>query len=103
MIETLPEGIGAALEREIRTGWELEKAATYARQGKLGQYNSQTHRSIDGLGQCVANIDATSYFSWIGKEGSECWGDKGFMDSYLRDNPQARVKSVGTKIQVGHR
>lgn len=103
MIETLPEGLGAALETEFRRGWEFEKAQAEARQGKLGKINAKDHRSIDGLGEMIARIDSSSYHYWTHKEGADCWSDKSFMNAYLRDNPQARVKSGGTKIQIGHR
>ena len=47
----------------------------------------------------VARIDSSSYHYWTQKEGADCWHDKSFMDAYLRDNPQARVKSGGTKFK----
>lgn len=97
-----PEAI-AGLEKELRLGWELDKAITKARQHNVGRVNQDVKRSVNGLGELVGRIDSNSFTYWGKRLGFDCWNDKGFMREYLRDNPQSRVKSAGTKIQVGHR
>jgi len=44
-------------------------------------------RTEQGLGQKVASIPARVYFRWH-QEFPGCWQDKGFVDAFLRDNPQ---------------
>ena len=102
-LDTFPPEELAALEKELRLGWELDKAVTAARQGKIGKLNAQEHRSVDGLGRLVARIDSNSFTYWGKKEGFGCWDDKQFLKEYLRDNEASRVKSTGTKIPVGFR
>jgi hypothetical protein len=90
------------LEEELRKGWQRNRieAAVEARQ--LGKLNNQRHKSIEGLGQKIATIPGHAFHFWGQKLGYECWNDKEFMDEFLRDNPELRVNSGGTKeIQVG--
>jgi len=90
------------LEKELRTGWERNRieAAVEARQ--LAKLNKERHKSIEGLGQKIATIPGHAYHFWGQKLGYACWNDKAFMDEFLRDNPELRVNSGGTKeISVG--
>jgi hypothetical protein len=90
------------IERELRTGWQKNQieAAVQARQ--FAKENQKRHKSIEGLGQLVARIPTTAYHFWGQKLGYGCWNDQGFMDEFLRDNPELRVNSGGVKeISVG--
>lgn len=102
LVTELPTGLGVALERELRLGFELDKATAEARQGKIGAMNRKEVRSIDGLGALNARVDSSAYHYWGKRLGYDCWQDKAFLNEFLRDNPQSKVKSLGTKIQVGH-
>lgn len=102
-LDTFPPEELAKLEAELRRGWKLDQAVTKARQAKIGKVNQKVEKSVNGLGQLVARIDANSFTYWGKKEGFKCWDDKQFLKEYLRDNEASRVKSVGTKIQVGFR
>jgi hypothetical protein len=101
LIQSLPGGLGAALERELRLGFQFDKANCEARQGKLGQVNKEKVKAVEGLGSLEARIDSTSYHFWGQKLGYDCWKDKQFKREYLRDNPQAKVNCGGTRLQVG--
>lgn len=63
--------------------------------------NGKDRRAVEGLGGMSASIDPASYHYWQQREPG-CWEDKQFMREYLRDNPEARVKSGGTKASVGY-
>jgi len=103
VIETLPSDVARSLESELRRGWELERTQAEARRGQIAEWNKMEHKAIDGLGEQIGRIEATSFHYWGQREGYDCWSDKGFLKSYFRDVPDAKVKSSGTKIQVGHR
>ncbi len=92
----------SSVEKELRSGVLMEQVQARARQKAIGQANHRQHRSVDGLGQKVASVDAVSYHHWGQRLGYDCWRDKQFVGEYLRDNPQARVNSGGTKLQVGY-
>ena len=62
----------------------------------------QPVRALQGLGELKARIDPYSYHYWGKRLGYACWNDKQFVDEYLRDTPEARVKTMGTRTQVGH-
>ena len=64
--------------------------------------NNSEFSHIDGVGEMTASIDSRSYHYWAHREGPDVWSDKQFMKEYLRDNPEARVKSKSGKIQVGY-
>jgi hypothetical protein len=71
-----------------------------AEQGGLGR---ETRRSVDGLGAPVLEVNAASFHQWGLRLGYECWNDRGFVREFWRDNPAARVKAGGTRVQVGYR
>jgi hypothetical protein len=94
--------LGAQLEKELRTGWHKNRVEAAAVAKSIKQVNQQKHKSVEGLGQLVARIPLTAYHFWGQKLGYGCWNDKAFMNEFLRDNPELRVNSGGTKeIQVG--
>ena len=68
----------------------------------LGKQNERKLRSINGVGSKIATIPGDSFHFWGKKLGYDCWNDKGFMDEFLKDNPELRSKSGGTReIFVG--
>ena len=101
-LEGLEEGLIEGVLNEFKTGWNRQKVVARAAQKRLGQTNHKERKSVDGLGEMKAQISADSYHYWGQRLGYDCWKDKKFMDNYLADNPQCRVNSKGTKIQVGH-
>ena len=102
-LDSFPPEELAALEKELRLGWELDKSMTAARQGDIGKFNHSDIKSLDGIGELAARVDRNSFTYWGKRLGFQCWDDKQFLKEYLRDNEASRVKSVGTKIQVGYR
>lgn len=44
-------------------------------------------------GEVRMMVHPVSYHYWGQRLGYQCWEDKGFCREYLRDNPEARVKS----------
>lgn len=90
------------LEKELRTGWLKNQIDAKVESQRLAKTNSIRHKSVEGLGQLVARIPTTAYHFWGQKLGYDCWNDQAFMDEFLRDNPELRVNSGGTKeISVG--
>lgn len=90
------------LEEELRTGWLKNQIEAKVEVKKFAKANTIRHKSVEGLGQLVARIPTTAYHFWGQKLGYGCWNDKAFMDEFLRDNPELRVNSGGTKeISVG--
>ena len=59
-------------------------------------------KSVDGLGQLRMIVPNDTYHYWGRREGYGCWKDKGFLRGIERDNPEVRVESGGTRIQVGY-
>lgn len=51
-------------------------------------------KSADGFGGEVGvMIHPEVFHHWGQKLGYQCWNDKQFINEFLRDNPEARVKS----------
>lgn len=97
----LPPGVEGALRRRYAKKWEVQQTVARCQAKVLARgLNSQTHYSIDGIGECVARIPAEAYFYWMARKGSGCWMDKAFIREYIRDNPEVRVKSVSRKTTV---
>ena len=70
-------------------------------------------RAVDGIGSAKLEITPESFHYWgahfkrrddaagiIGTTGYECWKDPQFVREFARDNPAARVRCHGTRIQV---
>lgn len=94
--------LAGQLEKELRTGWNRNRIQAEIQKKKTTEVNVQRHKAVDGLGALVARIPPTAYHFWGQKLGYACWNDKQFMHEFLRDNPECRVNSGGTKeIQVG--
>ena len=102
MIAGISPEMMQSVESELRTGIMMEQVQALAQQKRIGQVNQQRLKSMDGLGSKIASIDSTSYHHWGQRLGYNCWRDKQFVHEYLRDNPQAKANSGGTKIQVGY-
>lgn len=90
------------IEQELRTGWLRNQIQARVDAKKIGKANTARHKSVEGLGQLTARIPLDAVHFWGQKLGYGCWNDKQFIDEFLRDNPDLRVNSGGTKeISVG--
>lgn len=90
------------LEAEFRRGWQMKRVEAEVASKRAAKYTQMRHKSIDGIGQKIGSIPGDAYHFWGIKLGYGCWDDKQFMSEFLRDNPQCRVNSGGTKeISVG--
>jgi len=101
MIEIEGE-LAKQLDAELRQGWLRNRVEAEVAAKKIGKINTIRHKSVEGLGQLTARIPIDSFHFWGMKLGYGCWNDQQFMDEFLRDNPELRVNSGGTKeISVG--
>lgn len=92
-----------AIESELRNGFHMNRVRAAVDAKRIAQATaSRDHRSVDGLGSLVARIPPDAYHYWGQRLGYACWNDESFMRGFLRDNPECRVKSAGTKLQVGY-
>lgn len=92
----------AALEEIVRQEWELEAMKAQREQERLAACLPE-HHAIDGVGYVRRHISSFAYHDWARKLGTyECWGDKGFNHYIDRIAPETRVKSKGTKMQLGY-
>ena len=74
---------------ESQLGQEKDE---YSRRGiKIGKsLREQGSLRIDGVGQKIAEIPLGLYIRWQ-QEFPGCWQDKGFVDAFLKDNPQFKA------------
>jgi hypothetical protein len=85
---------------ELVTGWHAEAALVAGRQARIAAANARLESAhIEGLGQHVASIDAFAYADWERRHPG-ITGQKDWLHSLLRDNPECRVKSVSSKTRV---
>ena len=91
------------LEKELKAGFQRNRVRAEIEAKQNAAANKQRHKSVEGLGQLMARIPGDAYHFWGQKLGYGCWEDKGFLREFLRDNPELRVNSGGTKeISVGY-
>lgn len=69
-----------------------EEKDQYSKRGiKIGKsLREQGSLRIDGVGQKIAEIPLGLYIRWQ-QEFPGCWQDKGFVDAFLKDNPQFKA------------
>lgn len=81
--------LDAAIKRQ------REAAAEFHRLGKA--------RAIDGLGPQTMHVDPVIAEHWRQRRGVDIWQDDDFCRWFRKMNPETRVESGGTRIQVGYR
>ena len=89
--------VGAALRRQLAREHQNSRANQSGGEAKEARKESY----VTSFGQHKARIETTSYHYWGNRLGYDCWGDSQFKKEYLRDNPEARVKTHG-KCQTGY-
>ena len=100
--ENLDEFALDALEKELRRGWAIDRYNGLRNQRLIAEHNhAQDFKSLDGIGGMELSLDPEVYFHWIKKEGTQFWRDKKNRKWIAERYPQTKVKSGGTKTQVG--
>ena len=91
--------VGDSLRKQLAR--EHQNSRANQSNGVAKEAQNESHTSA--LGQHQARIESTSYHYWGKRLGYGCWNDRKFMKEYLRDNPESRVKSGGSKkVKVGY-
>jgi len=101
-MDDLPGNIRQQVIQELKEGHRKEWGNAGIEQKKIAR---QTHinefKAVEGIGRLRMRIDPTLYHYWGHKVGYGCWKDAQFLREIERDNPEVRVKSGGTRLQVG--
>lgn len=92
----------AELDKFVRDEHMAERVLAETRQRKIAAELGQDRKSINGLGRPRLEVDDYVYHIWGQKLGYHCWKDPQFLREFERDNPHARVKAGGTKLQIGY-
>jgi hypothetical protein len=101
-LDDLPGAMRAQVIEELCNGINKDWVNAGIQQRKIAyQTNEIDRKSIDGIGRMRMRIDPTLYHYWGTKLGYDCWKDNQFLNEVERDNPEVRVKSGGTRLQVG--
>ena len=82
--------INAALIREIKTGFQLEKATQETREieARAQAQALKAHRTLKGLGKCVGVIPDREFFRLTAKYGHAEVHSKEFMQYFNRKFPE---------------
>ena len=101
-MDDLPGNLRQQVIQELKEGHRKEWVNAGIEQKKIAR---QTHindfKAIEGIGRLRMRVDPTLYHYWGHKVGYGCWKDAQFLREIERDNPEVRVKSGGTRLQVG--
>lgn len=98
----IPVDLAPELEKELRRGWHRNAVQAQVEAKSNAALNSIDHKSVDGLGRLRMRVPADAFHYWGQRLGYECWSDESFLKEYERDNPEVKVKSIGTKLSVGY-
>lgn len=102
-ITSLPEELGHQVTQVLRQRLSSQQDAAFTEAKEIAKFNNdKSYRRVDGLGELTASIPTAAYHYWGRRLGYECWSDRQFKKEYLRDNPEARVKTHGGKAMVGY-
>jgi hypothetical protein len=101
-VDDLPGNLRQQVIEELKTGHKKEWVNAGIQQKKIAKQTSiNEFKSVDGIGRLRMRVDPTLYHYWGHKVGYGCWKDAQFLREIERDNPEVRVKSGGTRLQVG--
>ena len=101
-LDDLPGDLRSQVVNEFKTGYRKEWVNAGIQQKKIAKQTSiNDFKSVDGIGRLRMRVDPTLYHYWGHKLGYGCWKDSQFLREIERDNPEVRVKSGGTRLQVG--
>lgn len=101
-LDDLPGDLRTQVVNEFKTGYRKEWVNAGIQQKKIAKQTSiNDFKSVDGIGRLRMRVDPTLYHYWGHKLGYGCWKDSQFLREIERDNPEVRVKSGGTRLQVG--
>jgi hypothetical protein len=93
------EAVGAVLQKIA-----MKRAALMAdemREMAASGGERRVLRFADGNGgEVKMQIHPFSYHYWGQRLGYQCWEDPQFVREYLRDNPEARVKSTSEVVST---
>jgi len=89
---------------EILTGkYSKDLQAAVDRQKRIAQeFHNNKPRSIDGIGGQDMALDPFIDAHCKLARGGNVWEDSDYKKWFLKKNPESRVKSGGTKMQVGY-
>jgi hypothetical protein len=100
-LDDLPGELRIAVIKEFQRGIQKDWVKAGIDQKRIAKDSQRDIRSIDGIGRLRMRIDPTLYHAWGTRLGYDCWRDGQFLREVERDNPEVRVKSGGTRLQVG--
>ena len=101
-LDDLPGDLRSQVVNEFKSGYRKEWVNAGIQQKKIAKQTSiNDFKSVDGIGRLRMRVDPTLYHYWGHKLGYGCWKDSQFLREVERDNPEVRVKSGGTRLQVG--
>ena len=100
-LDDLPGDLRRAVIKEFESGIQKDWVQAGIQQKRIAKDSQTDLRSVDGIGRLRMRIDPTLYHAWGTKYGYDCWKDSQFLKEIERDNPEVRVKSGGTRLQVG--
>ena len=101
-LDDLPGDLRSQVVNEFKSGYRKEWVNAGIQQKKIAKQTSiNDFKSVDGIGRLRMRVDPTLYHYWGHKLGYGCWKDSQFLREIERDNPEVRVKSGGTRLQVG--
>ena len=100
-LDDLPGELRIAVIKEFQRGIQKDWVQAGIDQKRIAKDSQRDIRSIDGIGRLRMRIDPTLYHAWGTRLGYDCWRDGQFLKEVERDNPEVRVKSGGTRLQVG--
>lgn len=86
---------------EMKTGHMQRMVDAEVRQRQIAQENQRDHRAIPGVGRLVARFDLDGYMSNFVRQGHSV-RDGDYLKWVLKRHPEVRVRSGGTKTQVGY-
>lgn len=95
LAEAIPPELHEAVKAEFLRGFEMSRinAAAQARQNAIFQQQSENAvRSIDGVGEKIAEIPGDAYYYWQHRLPG-CWQDSEFRRDFIRDNPEVAIRN----------
>jgi hypothetical protein len=102
-LSQVPHGIRTKMDKILRDEYAAKSVQAQIRQRRAAKFlHDNRPRSIDGLGEQTMVLDPHIADNQSLARGVNWRQDEDYVRWYQKQNPETRVRSTGTKTQVGY-
>ena len=101
-LSEVPSAVRVEMDRIFREDFNGKLVAALERQRRAAAfYRAMEPHAVDGIGELKMVVDPFLHGMYRSVYGQRCFEDPEWVEYFLKHSPEARVRSTGTRVQVG--